>query len=158
LATMASQWIGKWSHLVSGFTSRTFATTPYFVTDGASSAQTIIQSFCCNFSSWRYLSKKNENSVASVRERTIPTERPPLVSEISAKFADRGCNVVIVTDRYGRILCFLDQSCYFLFQIPPQLYLRDWVDPVPDALLLRKSGSVGNRTRTSGSVTRNSDH
>jgi hypothetical protein len=32
------------------------------------------------------------------------------------------------------------------------------VDPVPDPLLLRKSGSVGNRTRTSGSVARNSDH
>jgi hypothetical protein len=31
------------------------------------------------------------------------------------------------------------------------------VDPVPDPLLLRKSGSVGNRTRTSGSVARNSD-
>jgi hypothetical protein len=28
------------------------------------------------------------------------------------------------------------------------------VDPVPDPLLLRKSGSVGNRTRTSGSVAR----
>jgi hypothetical protein len=26
------------------------------------------------------------------------------------------------------------------------------VDPVPDPLLLRKSGSAGNRTRTSGSV------
>jgi hypothetical protein len=32
------------------------------------------------------------------------------------------------------------------------------VDPVPDSLLLRKSGSVGNRTRISGSVARNSDH
>jgi hypothetical protein len=32
------------------------------------------------------------------------------------------------------------------------------VDPVPDLLLLRKSGSAGNRTRTSGSVARNSDH
>jgi hypothetical protein len=32
------------------------------------------------------------------------------------------------------------------------------VDPVPDPLLLRKSGIAGNRTRTSGSVTRNSDH
>jgi hypothetical protein len=31
------------------------------------------------------------------------------------------------------------------------------VDPVPDPLLPRKSGSVGNRTRTSGSVVRNSD-
>jgi hypothetical protein len=32
------------------------------------------------------------------------------------------------------------------------------MDPVPDPLLLRKSGSDGNRTRTSGSVGRNSDH
>jgi hypothetical protein len=32
------------------------------------------------------------------------------------------------------------------------------VDPVPDPLLLRKSGSTGNRTRTTGSVARNSDH
>jgi hypothetical protein len=28
------------------------------------------------------------------------------------------------------------------------------VDPVPDPLLLRKSGSAGNRTRTSGSIAR----
>jgi hypothetical protein len=32
------------------------------------------------------------------------------------------------------------------------------VDPIPDSLLLRKSGSTGNRTRTPGSVARNSDH
>jgi hypothetical protein len=32
------------------------------------------------------------------------------------------------------------------------------VDPVPDPLLLRKSGSAANRTRTSGSVARNADH
>jgi heme/copper-type cytochrome/quinol oxidase subunit 2 len=32
------------------------------------------------------------------------------------------------------------------------------VDPFPDPLLLRKSGSAGNRTRTSGSVARNFDH
>jgi hypothetical protein len=31
------------------------------------------------------------------------------------------------------------------------------VDPVPDPLLLGKSGSAVNRTRTSGSVARNSD-
>jgi len=28
--------------------------------------------------------------VALVRERTIPTERPPPVGEVSANFADRG--------------------------------------------------------------------
>jgi hypothetical protein len=32
------------------------------------------------------------------------------------------------------------------------------VDPVPDLLLVRKSGSAGNRTWTSGSVARNYDH
>jgi hypothetical protein len=32
------------------------------------------------------------------------------------------------------------------------------VDPVPDPLRHRKSGSAGNRTRTFGSVGRNSDH
>jgi hypothetical protein len=38
----------------------------------------------------------------------MPTERPPLVGEVSAKFfADRGYHVVSVTDLYGRILGFL---------------------------------------------------
>jgi hypothetical protein len=32
------------------------------------------------------------------------------------------------------------------------------VDPVPDPLLLRKSGSAGNQTLTSESVARNSDN
>jgi hypothetical protein len=56
------------------------------------------------------------------------------------------CHVVSVTDPYGLILGFLDRRRYFFFQIAPQLYSRDWVDPVPDPLL-RKSGSAGNRTR-----------
>jgi hypothetical protein len=32
------------------------------------------------------------------------------------------------------------------------------VDPILEALILRKFGSAGNRTRTSGFVARNSDH
>jgi hypothetical protein len=48
-----------------------------------------------------------------VRERTIPTERPPFVSEVIANFADRGCHVVSVTDPYGRIIGFPDRSRYF---------------------------------------------
>jgi hypothetical protein len=49
-----------------------------------------------------------------VSERTIPTERPPLVGEVVANLsADRGCHVVSVTDPYGRILGFLDRSRYF---------------------------------------------
>jgi hypothetical protein len=69
-------------------------------------------------------------------------------------FADKGCHVVSVTDPYG----FLDRSHYFLLQVAPQLYSRGWVDSFPDPLLLRKSGSAGNRIGTFGSVARNSDH
>jgi hypothetical protein len=66
--------------------------------------------------------------------------------------------MVSVTDRYGRILGFLDRSRYFFFQVAPQLYSRGLVDPIPDPLLLRKSGSTGNRIQSSGSVARNCDH
>jgi hypothetical protein len=38
------------------------------------------------------------------------------------------------------------------------LYPQKVVDPVPDPLILRKSGSAGNWTRTSESVAKNSDH
>jgi hypothetical protein len=44
------------------------------------------------------------NSVALVRERTIPTERTPLVGEVSAPLTDRECHVVSVTNPYARIL------------------------------------------------------
>jgi hypothetical protein len=51
---------------------------------------------------------------------------------------------------------FLYRSCYFL-EIAPQLSWG-WVDPIPGPLLLRKSDSARNRTRTSESVARNSNH
>jgi hypothetical protein len=92
---------------------------------------------------------------------TIPTERLPLVGEVSANFfADRGCHVVSVTDPYGRILDFLDRRRSFSskqFLSCTRTHEAEWT-PVPDSLLLRKSGSAGKRTRTSGSVARNSDH
>jgi hypothetical protein len=81
-----------------------------------------------------------------------------LLTKLVTTFADTGCQVVSVTDPYGRNLGFLDRSPYFFFQVAPQLYSRGWVGPVPDPLLLRKCGSAGNRTRASGSVVRNSDH
>jgi hypothetical protein len=81
-----------------------------------------------------------------------------LLVKLVPTFADRGCRVVSETDPHGRILGFADPSRYFFFQVTPQVYSRVWVDPVPDPLLLRKSGSAGNRTRTSGSVARNCDH
>jgi hypothetical protein len=69
-----------------------------------------------------------------------------------------GCHVASVTNPYGRNLGFLNRSRYFVFQVAPQLYSRGWVDQVPDPLLLRKSGSPDNRTRTPEYVARNSNH
>jgi hypothetical protein len=58
--------------------------------------------------------------VASVGKRSIPTERPLLVSEVSANFfADRECHLVSVTNPYGRILGFPDRIRYFFFQVAP---------------------------------------
>jgi hypothetical protein len=66
-----------------------------------------------------------ENSVALIRERTIPTELPPLAGEISANFCGyMGCRLVNAAEPYGRNLGFLDWSSYFLFQVAPQLYSR----------------------------------
>jgi hypothetical protein len=67
------------------------------------------------------------NSVPWVRERTVPTERPSFVGEVSAKFADRMCHVVSVTCPYSRIHRFLDRIRNFFFQVAPQLYSRGWV-------------------------------
>jgi hypothetical protein len=103
-------------------------------------------------------SGRHTKSVSWVRERTIPTQRPRLPGEVNAIFADRGCHIVSVTDPYARIHTFLDRSRYVFFKVAPQLYSRGWMDPVPDPLLLGKRGSTGNRIRTSGFVTRNSDH
>jgi hypothetical protein len=56
--------------------------------------------------------KQNKlNSMPLVRERTIPTERPQLVTEVSANFS----SVVSAVDLYGRNLGSLDRSSYFFF-------------------------------------------
>jgi hypothetical protein len=77
----------------------------------------------------------------------IPTERPPLVSKVSANFL-RIESATWSTWRipYGRILAFLDRSRYYCFQIAPQLYSRGWLDLVPDPLLFFLVVSE-NRTR-----------
>jgi hypothetical protein len=64
---------------------------------------------------------KKPNSVTEVRERTIPTERPPLVGKA---FAYRVCQMVSATDRHGSILGFLDRSRYYFLQVAPQVYSR----------------------------------
>jgi hypothetical protein len=81
-----------------------------------------------------------------------------LSAKLVLTFAHRKRFVVRTTDPCGRILGFLDRIRYFFFQVAPQLYLQGWVHPVPDPLRFRKSGCAGNRTWTSGSVARNTDH
>jgi hypothetical protein len=70
-------------------------------------------------------SKLKLNSVAVVRKRTIPTERPPLVGEVSANLlrvdgsawsAQRIPTAVNVG--------YLDRSRYILIQVAPQLSSR----------------------------------
>jgi hypothetical protein len=62
--------------------------------------------------------------VALVRERTIPTELPPLDREVSANFSrieavSRGQR----EKPYDLNLDFLDRSRYVFFQVAPQFYL-----------------------------------
>jgi hypothetical protein len=109
-----------------------------------------------------YSSNKKKKSKQTPWPEFTSELYPPSDRRLSAKlvpsFAYRGCHVVSVTDTYDCILGFLDRSLYYFFQVAPQLYSRGSVDPVPDPLVLRKCGSAGNRTRTFGSVARNSDH
>jgi hypothetical protein len=65
--------------------------------------------------------KTKLNSVALVRERTIPTERPLPVGEVSANFCgQRG--VTWSAQRISTVvnLYFLDRSRYFFIQVAPQ--------------------------------------
>jgi hypothetical protein len=82
----------------------------------------------------------------SASELYRPSDRR-LYAKLVPTFADRGCRVVSATDPHGRFLGFLDRSHYYFFQAAPHLYSGGWVDPVPDPLLVRKSGSARNRTR-----------
>jgi hypothetical protein len=45
-----------------------------------------------------------------------------LSAKLVSTFVDGGFNVVSVTDRYARILGFLNRSRYFFFQVAPQLW------------------------------------
>jgi hypothetical protein len=62
-------------------------------------------------------------------------------------FADRVSHVVSATDPHGRILGFLDRSGYCYFRLAPRLYSQGSLNPVPDPLLLIKSGSADNGPR-----------
>jgi hypothetical protein len=69
------------------------------------------------------------------------------------------CNLSSWRQKTVQNICTEPEEAELLFSCyTTQLYSRGWVDPFPDPLLLRKSGSAGNWTRTSGSVARNYDH
>jgi hypothetical protein len=93
----------------------------------------------------------------SPRDKLYQLSHRLLSAKLVPNFADRSCRMVRAMDSHGRILDFLYQNRYYFFQVAPQLYSWVRVDPVPDPLLLRKSGSAGNRTRTFVSVARKSD-
>jgi hypothetical protein len=59
----------------------------------------------------------------SASELHRPSERR-LSTKLVTTLTDRGGHVVSVTDPYGCNLGFLDRSCYFFFQVAPQLYSR----------------------------------
>jgi hypothetical protein len=77
----------------------------------------------------------------SASELYRPSDRS-LSTKSVPTFANRGCHVVSVTDPYGRILDFLDLST------SSSILLMRLSGPRSRPLLLRKSGSAGNRTLT----------
>jgi hypothetical protein len=82
------------------------------------------------------------NSVALVREPTIPTEQPPLAGEISAN-----------------VCGFLDRSLYYFFQVAPQLYSGGWVDSFRHTHNFSENlVAPGTEPRISCSAARNSHH
>jgi hypothetical protein len=52
----------------------------------------------------------------SASELYRSSDRRRLTAKLVLTFADRGCNVVSVTDPYDRILGFPDRSLYFSFK------------------------------------------
>jgi hypothetical protein len=88
---------------------------------------------------------KQPNSVAFNPQANY-TE-PPLVGEISCQILQiEGCRVVSTVDPPWSLISFSRPEPLLFFQVAPHLCSRGWVDPVPDPLLCRKSGSTGNRT------------
>src|SRR5215468_6476639 len=104
-----------------------------------------------------------KNSVAVVRERTIPTERPPPVGEVSANlWRIEGSHVVSATGPHGR---------KSLFSRPESLLFHSSSSSVDLTRLTRLSGprsrptttqknlaAPGTEPETSAYVARNSDH
>jgi hypothetical protein len=85
--------------------------------------------------------------VALVGRRNIPTERQPLIVDVSAKFADRRVSRGRRDRSSTAVISVSRPKPLLFFQAAPQLYSRGWMVPVPDPILVKKCGSVGNRIR-----------
>jgi hypothetical protein len=101
----------------------------------------LLKKFLAFCETWRFntVFTKKINSVGLFRKRTIPTERPPLVGEVSANFSGRGCWVVSAKNSHG---------CLSRFSRPEPLIFHS---SSPSIVLTRL-------IETSGTVARNSDH
>jgi hypothetical protein len=95
--------------------------------------------------------KKPTTTVAWVRVRTISTDRPLLVGEVSANFCGQG----VPHGQCDGSLWPYSRFCrpYFLASSSSVVLMRF----SGHRSSLRKSGGAGNRTQTSGSVAKNSE-
>jgi hypothetical protein len=105
-------------------------------------------SFQINFNA---KTKQSANELYRPSDRHLSAKLVPTIADRGVSRSQRAWSLTAVSG-------LLDRSRYFFLQVAPQLSSRGWVGPVPDPLLVRKSGSAGNRARTSGSVARKSDH
>jgi hypothetical protein len=81
----------------------------------------------------------------SVSKLYRPSDRR-LLAKLVPTLVGRGCRVVSAMDPHGRIFGSRPEPLLFL-PSSSSMVLRGCVDPVPDPLLLRKSGSARNLTR-----------
>jgi hypothetical protein len=72
------------------------------------------------------------NSVASVHKRTIPTERPPLVSEVSSNFFFFFCGQRVPHGQHDESL----RPCSWISRLEPLLFLPS----ISSVVLTRLSG------------------
>jgi hypothetical protein len=101
---------------------------------------------------------KNKNSVTLVRQRTIATERPPLVSEVRANVCYRRGHVSSVTDPYDVLSAFWTGAATFSFKLLLSCTHEAECTSFQTHCFSENLCRARNRTQASGSVTRNSDH
>src|SRR5215468_7523881 len=107
----------------------------------------------------RYIIIK-KNSVAVVRERTIPTERPPPVGEVSANlWRIEGSHVVSATGPHGRKSLFSRPESLLFHSSSSSVDLTRLSGPRSRPTTTQKNlAAPGIEPETSASVARNSDH